>query len=115
MLGSLVVVLSFCVGTDTPISTTVAHQSYGCGDVISSKMLVSGQPTNSTAGLGSTPAERRVDALVHARCHRLHDRASWAVWGAMGIAGLILLTGWTVLREHGQQVTSVRADVAAGV
>jgi hypothetical protein len=114
-LGSLLTVVGFCLGTDTPISTTVAGQSYGCHDVITSTMLVSGQPVGrSSVSDGRPPAERR---LIEARCESLEHRAAWVVWGAMGAGVVILLIGWTALRERddGEQAATARPDVPAEV
>jgi hypothetical protein len=69
-LGSLLVVVGFCMGVDTPISTTVAGETYQCGDVIPAGMLVSGQPTSIGPDL-RTVAERRRDAAVDAACRPL--------------------------------------------
>lgn len=110
-LGSLVVVIGFCLGVDTPISTTVDGQTYQCADVIPAGMLVSGQSTSTGPDL-RTVAERRRDAAVDAACRPLLRRAQWAVWSGIGLGGLVLLAGWTVLREREHDGSS--AQVVAG-
>jgi hypothetical protein len=117
-LGLLLTVVGFCMGTDTPISTKVAGQSYGCHDVITSTMLVSGQPVDRRPVSDSQPpAERRLEALVDARCESLEHRAAWVVWGAIGTGAVILLMGWTAVRERddAEQVATARPDVPAGI
>jgi hypothetical protein len=117
VLGLLLLGLGFYVGIETPISTTVAGQSYDCSDVIPARLLVSGQPTSREAGPDTrTPAERRLDARISAGCDPLERGAQWAVWGGLGLGGLLLLTGWTALREreHDQQVAARRAEVPVG-
>ena len=115
-LGSSLLVLGFCLGVDTPISTTVAGQSYACADVITSGMLVSGQSTSDdTAPDTRTPADRRLDARVEAGCGPLERGAQWAVWGSLGLGGLVLLAGWTALREREHDLAAQRPEVPAGV
>jgi len=98
-LGLFLLVLGFGFGTDSPISTTVAGHSHPCANAIPMDWLVSGQPT-SRAATARTPAERRLDARIEAGCDPLARIAQWAVWGGLGLGGLVVLTGWTALREH---------------
>jgi hypothetical protein len=86
--------------------------------VITSNMLVSGQPVDRGPTSDSQPpTEQRLDALIEARCEPLEHRAARIVWGAMGAGAVILLTGWTALREHndGEQNAAARPDVPAGI
>jgi hypothetical protein len=102
VLGLVVLVAAFCLGVDTPISATVAGQSHHCADAIPAGLLVSSQAAAGapTAPDLRTPAERRLDARVAAACDPLQQRARWAVWGGLGLGGLVLLAGWTVVRER---------------
>jgi hypothetical protein len=89
--------VGFCLGVDTPVSATVAGQVHHCDDVIPPGMLVSGQPTGPDT---RTHQERRLAAQVRAACRPVERRAEWAVWGALGLGGLVLLAGWTAVRER---------------
>ena len=113
VLGSLLVVAGFCLGVDTPISATVAGQVHHCRNVITSGMLVSGQSTSGGPD-ARTPGARRLDARVHAACSPLERRAEWAVWGGIGLGVLLILGGWTVLREreHRPELMSATARLA---
>jgi hypothetical protein len=114
-LGLFLLVLGFGFGTDSPISTTVAGQSHPCANAIPIDWLVSGQPT-STGATARTPAERRLDARINAGCEPLARIAQWAAWGGLGLGGLVLLAGWTALREHEEEVeVARRTDVPAAV
>jgi len=86
--GSLLVLVGFCVGVETPISTTVGGDRYACADVISPSILVAGAPGTA------------VPARAAAGCAPLETAARWLVWGVIALGGLVLLVGWTVLREH---------------
>jgi heme A synthase len=101
-LGLVVLVAAFCFGVDTPISATVAGRSYHCADVIPAGLLVSGQAVGGGPGAPDLrpPAERRLDARVAAACDPLQQRARWAVWGGLGLGGLVVLVGWTAVRER---------------
>lgn len=110
-LGCLLVVIGFCLGVETPISATVAGGTYRCPDVIAPQLLVSGQSTTTGPDV-RTVAERRRDAAVADACRPLVRRAQWAVWGGIGLGGVVLLAGWTVLREREQ--AGPRATVLAG-
>lgn len=114
-IGLLLLVLGFGFGTDTPISTRVAGHSYDCGDVIPTGWLVSGLAAGSGADT-RTPAERRLDERILDRCAPLQRNAQWAIWGGLGVGALLLLTGWTALREreHDEEVAR-RTPVPAGV
>jgi hypothetical protein len=115
VVGGVLIVLGFCLGVDTPISTTVAGQSYHCADVITPGMLVSGQSNASGPDL-RTPAEHRLSAQIEAACSPLEQRAEWAVWGSIALGGLVVLAGWTALREHEHDVeVAARCTVPAGV
>jgi hypothetical protein len=110
-LGSVLAVACFCVGTDTPVSVTVDDHSYACDDVITSAMLVSGQPASDGAELtSSTRLERDLDARVDATCDRLERRAGWVVWGGIGLGAAVVLAGWTVVREREQEDASPVGD-----
>lgn len=98
-LGLLLLLGGFCLGVDTPISVDVAGQTHACADVIGPATLVSGQPRDSGSD-SRPPAERRLAVRVDAACAPLERRARAAVWGAFGLGALLLLTGWTVLRER---------------
>ena len=87
-VGSLLILLGFCVGVETPISTTVAGEHYSCASVISPSVLVAGAPGTA------------LPARAAARCAPLESTAEWLVWGVIGLGGLVLLAGWTVLRER---------------
>lgn len=113
VLGSLLLVVGFGVGTDTPGSATVAGQSYACADVIPASLLVSGQPTDGPGA--STPAERRLDARVRAACAPVERATRWAVWGGIGLGAVVLLAGWTVLREREPDLRTGPSEVPAGV
>ena len=100
-IGSLLLVVGFCLGVDTPTSATVAGHSHDCADVIPTGLLVSGLATSGDPGADTrTPAERRLAARVTTACKPLEQRARWAVWGGIGLGGLLLLGGWTVVRER---------------
>jgi hypothetical protein len=114
MLGSLLLVVGFCLGTDTPGSTTVAGQSYACADVIPASLLVPGQPTEGH--VFRTPAERLLDARRRAGCAPVERAARWAVWAGLGLGALVLLTGWTTLREREHDaLVARRTEVPTGV
>ena len=100
VLGSLLLVLGFCLGVETPISATVARHSYACVDVIGPGSLVSGEPRPGVAAEPLGPGERRLAARVETACSPLETGARWVVWGGITLGGLLLLTGWTALRER---------------
>ncbi len=112
VLGSLILVLGFGLGVDTPISATVAGRSYACADVIGPAYLVSGQLSAGRASAdGSTAAERRSADRVDAACAPLETGARWAVWGGLAVGGLLLLAGWTAFRERDHELV-LRAAAA---
>ena len=97
-LGLLLLGLGFALGTGgIPISTANAGQSPHCANVIPTGWLVSGEPKVPDT---RTPGQRRLDARMRAKCHPAEVRARWEVWGVLGLGALILLTGWTALRER---------------
>jgi hypothetical protein len=66
--------------------------------------------------VSSTPAERRLDARRRAGCAPLERATRWAVWGGLGLGALVLLAGWTVLREREHDApVARRTQVPAGV
>lgn len=99
-LGMLLLVLGFCLGVDTPISTTVAGRSHACDDVITAGMLVSGLPTAGRSVSEERTSQQRLDARVREQCAPLQRSAGWAIWGGLALGGLLLTTGWTALRER---------------
>lgn len=100
VLGSVLLVLGFCLAVETPISATVAGRSYSCTDVIGPGSLVSGQPRQGAADDRLGPGERRLAARVTAACAPLETGARWVVWCGLTAGGLLLLTGWTAVRER---------------
>lgn len=103
VMGSVMLVLGFCLAVETPISATVAGHSYACADVVGPAYLVSGQPADRGATAGLTAGERRLRARVDAACAPLETGARWVVWGGMAVGGLLLLTGWTAFRERDRE------------
>jgi len=93
--------VGFCVGVQTPISTTVGGTRYACADVISPSVLVAGAPGTA------------LPARVASQCAPLETTAAWLVWGAVGLGGLALLAGWTVLRERDLDRIRLRGPVPA--
>ena len=88
LVGSLLILIGFCVGVETPISTSVDGARYACNNVISPSILVAGTPGTA------------LPARAAARCAPLETTAAWLVWGSIGLGGLVVLAGWTVLRER---------------
>jgi hypothetical protein len=116
-MGLLLLVVGFCGGVDTPTSATVAGHSHDCADVIPTGLLVSGLATSEDTGADTrTPAERRLDARVTSACKPLDQRARWAVWTGIGLGALLLLGGWTVVRERElDEATPARRTDPVGV
>ena len=90
MVGLAVLVLGFAVGSE-PATVPVNDQAYACASVIPTSWFTSDDGSNSTA----TPPPRRLEP----RCDRVELRSRLLTWGALGIGGLLVLTGWTVVRE----------------
>jgi hypothetical protein len=88
ILGSLLILIGFCLGVDTPISTTVDGAHYACPSVISPSILVAGAPGTALPAPAAT------------RCAPLESAASWLLGGVIVLGGLVLIAGWTVLRER---------------
>jgi hypothetical protein len=116
VLGSLLVVAAFCFGTSAPFTTTVAGDTYRCGEVIGSNWLVSGQPVIKGPD-NRTTAERRLHARIGSGCAPLEQAARWLFWSGIVLGGLALLTGWTALREreHDEVVAARRTDAPVAV
>lgn len=112
VLGLLLLASGFCLATDTPISAKVDGQRYHCADVLDPGSLVSGRAESQEASLdGRTPEVRRHRVRIAAACSPLERGAQWAVWGGIGLGGLVLVTGWTALREreHDEHIAARRS------
>jgi len=117
VLGLLLLAVGFYVATENTIHTKVDGRTQSCGGVLDPGSLASGQPREDISSNDLTPAERRLDARIVAACSPLVRRAQWVVWGGIAVGGLLVLTGWTALREreHDEEMAAKRHRDPAGV
>lgn len=91
MLGAVLLALGFALGTE---STSVRYRgtSWTCGSAL---RFEPGPDASSTAAaLDQRPA------AAEARCGPVRTTRLVLTWGSMGLGAMVILVGWTALRER---------------
>ena len=91
MLGLVLLATAFAWGT-APQGAVVDGDRVTCDAVVPSSWLVPGAA--AVTGPGATRAERQACAAAAAPVR-------WAVGGVIGLGALLVLVGWTAVREVG--------------
>ena len=109
VVGSVVLLAGFAIGTEDDLTTPVSGKVRDCGPSISASWLVPGTPDQAQPGPAATDDEQRVAAA----CSPVIHESRVLVVALMGLGGLLALAGWTALSTPGaavhRTVTSARA------
>lgn len=101
MGGLLVLLVTFGVGTENALSTTVMGRPQHCGTAIPTSWLMSGSDYRAQPGSVATDDEKRAEAA----CAPVVHESRVLVFTIMGVGGLLALVGWTVISARREVVS----------
>lgn len=95
--GLMLLFAAFAFGTEHHRSASIAGQTYGCGAAIPASWFAPGTPDATLSAQRQGSADERRAA---AACDDLIRESRVVTLTAMGVGGLFVVIGWTVLRER---------------
>jgi hypothetical protein len=99
--GLLVLLVTFGVGTENALSTTVMGRTQHCGSAIPTSWLMSGSDYPAQPGSVATDDEKRAEAA----CGPIVHESRVLVFTIMGVGGLLVLVGWTAISTRREVVS----------
>ena len=105
--GVSVLLVTFGIGTENALSTSVMGQTQHCGTAIPASWLMSGNGDQVQPSSAATDDEKRAETA----CGPVVHESRVLVFTIMGVGGLLALVGWTAVSTRREAVS--RTDTHA--